>query len=301
MRPDLKELLQKKLNDNNFRHANATQEVVFTEGREYKQIDLSIIDPNPYQPRRIFPDSEIEQLASSIAEIGLIEPVLMRQVGDRYQLAAGERRVRAFKLLNKHAIEAIVTCISDSDMAVFAIAENVDREDLSDFEICFALRKIENLFPTKKKLAESLGFNREDMYKYFAFDSLPPFMLRSLEINPRLISRAAATDIKRLINKENKLENFNEVLEEAWRLLVDGNMDQSKLTTYVKNKLKGFKNIGSGSVTDLIRKGKKIGGISVTEKDITIKINIDEITPEQENEIRNFFDDMIKEKNVDRD
>lgn len=96
------------------RHTAANQSVEFTEGREYILISVGSIDPNPYQPRRIFPQAELEKLATSIREIGLIEPILVRKIDDRYQIVAGERRWQAHKLLNKYTIEALITNISDS-------------------------------------------------------------------------------------------------------------------------------------------------------------------------------------------
>ncbi len=151
MSKDIKKMLADKLQQNNQRHALATQSAEFSEGREYSLVAIDKIEPNPYQPRRTFPQNELEQLATSIAEIGLVEPILLRRIDDRFQIAAGERRWRAHKFLNKPTIESIVTNINDSDMAIYALAENVDREDLSDYEIGLALRQIEDVFPTKKK------------------------------------------------------------------------------------------------------------------------------------------------------
>lgn len=104
MSKDFKKLLEEKLQKNNLRHAAADQSVEFAEGREYNTITIDDIDPNPYQPRRIFPQVELEKLAASISEIGLLEPILLRKIDDRYQIAAGERRWRAHKLLNKGCI-----------------------------------------------------------------------------------------------------------------------------------------------------------------------------------------------------
>jgi ParB family transcriptional regulator, chromosome partitioning protein len=150
MSKDLKKMLEQKLQQNTQRHALASQESEFEEGKEHVFIPVDKIEPNPYQPRRIFPQQELDQLAESISEIGLLEPILVRKIDDRYQIAAGERRWRAHKQLHKHTIEALVTSISESDMAVFALAENVDREDLSDYEIGLALKQVESAFPTKK-------------------------------------------------------------------------------------------------------------------------------------------------------
>ncbi|MBY0444144.1 MAG: ParB/RepB/Spo0J family partition protein, partial [Burkholderiales bacterium] len=108
MAKDLKALLAKKLAENSQRHADAQQETDFDAGREHTRLDVALIDPNPYQPRKAFLQDELEMLATSIQESGLLQPVSVRQNGDRYQLIAGERRLRAHKLLGKVSIEAII-------------------------------------------------------------------------------------------------------------------------------------------------------------------------------------------------
>jgi ParB family chromosome partitioning protein len=297
MSRDLKKMLEEKLQQNNQRHAAASQSVEFAEGREYNLIAIDSIDPNPYQPRRIFPQAELEKLATSITEIGLLEPILLRKMDDRYQIAAGERRWRAYKLLNKHTIEALITNITDSDMAVFALAENVDREDLSDYEIGLALRQIENVFPTKKKLAESLGINREDMYRYFAFDDLPEFIHADLNTNPRLLSRSAASDIKRLLKQQKDSPLINACLVDAWSLLLVGELDQTKITGYMSNKLKALHEKKTDchiqSSHNLIREGKKVGNIAWTGKHITVKLIAEAVNAEQEQQLKVFLEKLL--------
>jgi len=297
MSKDLKKLLEEKLQQNNLRHAAANQSVEFTEGREYTLVSIDSIDPNPYQPRRIFPQAELEKLAASIGEIGLIEPILVRKIDNRYQIAAGERRWRAHKLLNKHTIEALITNITDSDMAVFALAENIDREDLSDYEIGLALRQIESVFPTKKKLAESLGFNREDMYRYFAFDDLPEFIHTDLNSNPRLLSRSAASDIKRLLKQQKDSPFINACLVEAWSLLLASELDQTKLTGYISNKMKALHENKTDchiqNSHNLIREGKKVGNIAWTGKHITVKLVAEAVNAEQEQQLKVFLEKLL--------
>lgn len=297
MSKDLKKLLEEKLQQNNQRHVDAKQSIEFAEGREYKLIAVDSIDPNPYQPRRIFPQAELEQLAASIKEMGLLEPVLLRKVADRYQITAGERRWRAHKLLNKHTIEALITGTSDSDMAVFALAENMDREDLSDYEIGLALRQIEAVFPTKKKLAESLGLNREDMYRYFAFDELPAFIRTDLDSNPRLLSRSAASDLRRLLKQHNDAPLIGACLAEAWALLLVGELDQTKLTGYIGKKLKALQENTSAcpiqSSHNLIQAGKKVGNIVWTDRHITVKLNTDVIDTGQEQQLKDFLAKLL--------
>lgn len=297
MSKDLKKMLEAKLQQNNQRHALACQSVEFSEGREYSSIAVDSIDPNPYQPRRIFPQEELEKLAVSISEVGLLEPILVRKIDDRYQIAAGERRWRAHKLLNRHTIEALIFSITDSDMAVFALAENVDREDLSDFEIGLALRQIEHAFPTKKKLAESLGLNREDMYRYFAYDDLPEFIHTDLNSNPRLLSRSAASDIKRLLKQHKDSPFINACLAEAWSLLLANELDQTKITGYIARKLKTLHENKTDchiqSSHNLIRNGKKVGNIAWTGKHITVKLSAKVLNTDQEQQLRDFLEKLV--------
>lgn len=296
MAKDIKKMLEKKLQENTQRHASAEQTVAFDQGRELVSVLVDKIERNPYQPRRIFPQNELDKLAQSIAEVGLLEPVLLRKVGDIYQLAAGERRWRAHKQIKRRHIDAVVKDISDSDMAIFALAENIDREDLSDYEIGIALKQVEKAFPTKKKLAESLGMNREDMYRYYAYDDLPEYIIADLNTNPRLLSRSAASDIKRLLKQYKNLPSFNEYLAEAWALLVNNDLDQTKITTYVARKLKGNdeKDSHIQDSHNLIRDGKKVGNIAWTEKHITVRLNAKALNAGQEQKLKDFLEKLIE-------
>jgi len=289
-------MLEERLKQNLQKHVESHQTAEFSEGREYILVQVHTIEPNPYQPRRIFPEDELQKLATSIAEVGLLEPILLRKVEDRYQIAAGERRWRAHKLLNKPTIGAIVTSISDSDMAVFALAENVDREDLSDYEIGIAIRQIENLFPTKKKLAESLGMNREDMYRYFSFDDLPEFIRNDLNNNPRLLSRSAASDIRR-IGQNNETPLYDTLLAEAWGLLLNGDLEQTKIAGYIIRKLKaeeeGNKDCHIQSTHNLIKDGKKVGYISWAGKHMTIKLNTAALDEKKEKKLQAFLENLM--------
>ncbi len=241
------------------------------------EIPLSQIQPNPYQPRRIFPAAEINDLANSIEEVGLIQPIALRKIEtSNYQIIAGERRYRAFKQLMIPSIPAVLFTCNDSDMAVMAITENVNREDLSDYEIGKSIRNVETLFPTKKRLAEALGLQREDMYRYFSFEALPDFINTKLEINPRLLSRNSASDIKRVLANCSEHEHAFALnsLEQAIDLLENGEIDQSKIANFVQHNVKCASN---GSVNkekeEFFVAGKRVGYFSVSNRGILIKIS----------------------------
>lgn len=297
MAKNIKALLAQKLAENNQRHAAAYQEIDFDVGRQHTKLAVDSIDPNPYQPRQVFPQQELEALAASIAEAGLLQPISVRKVKDRYQLIAGERRWRAYKLLGRSTIEALVNEVEESDLAVLALVENIDREDLSDYEIGKALRQVEELFPTRKKLAETLGLNREDMYRYFAFEALPDFIRHKLDLNPRLLSRAAAADIKRVLKTIKPPISTDELLDRAWVLLESGSLEQTKIAAYL---LREAKTMQENAVTrqrnaqKLIREGKQIGSISQDTKHFVIKLNITALNDNQMSELRSYVEQLLK-------
>ncbi len=294
MPKNLKALLAKKLAENSQRHADAQQETDFDVGRHHIKLSVDEVDPNPYQPRKVFPQQELEELAASISEVGLLQPISVRQVRDRYQIIAGERRWRAYKLLGRSTIEALVIPVEESDMAVLALVENIDRADLSDYEIGKALRQVEGLFPTRKKLAEALGMNREDMYRYYAFEHFPESILAKLDANPRLLSRAAAADIKRTMQSIQPPSLALELLNRAWDLLETGVLEQTKLANFLLRELRISEegNLSRFHETHqtLAREGKPIGSISRDSKHLIIKLKIDALSDEHEAKLRSFVE-----------
>lgn len=121
-------------------------------------IKSALIYPNPAQPRREMEPRALNELAGSIRENGLLQPITVRRVEGGYQLIAGERRLRACKLAGLESIPAIVMEISDSQSAVFALIENLQRRDLTYFEEAAAYRALmTNLDLTQEELAKRIG------------------------------------------------------------------------------------------------------------------------------------------------
>jgi len=304
MSKNIKAMLAEKLAANTQRHASAQQETVVDYGRTHIMIPVETIDPNPYQPRRIFPQDEIEALAHSIAEAGLLQPITVRPMGERYQIIAGERRWRAHKLLGKNSIEALVGQTEDSDMAIYALAENIDRQDLSDYEIGKALRQVEDLFPTKKRLAEALGLARQDMYRFFAFEELPPAIRTRLDANPRLLARSAAEGIKRILGEiRQKGVHTEAVIDEClmrcWQLLEDGELDQTKFPVHLGKILAAREQegiISDRQVTDISQAGKRVGSIVRDTRQLVVKLQAGVLTDEQETELQQFVQALVSGK-----
>ena len=133
----------------------------FESNSKIRRLNLDWIDPNPAQPRRSFSRESIEELAESIRINGLLVPVSVRRVGDRYQLIAGERRLMAFRLLGESQIPAIVEQADDRRSASLAIIENMQRQQLNFYEEARAIASlIETNGLTQKQAAEQLGLSQ---------------------------------------------------------------------------------------------------------------------------------------------
>jgi ParB family transcriptional regulator, chromosome partitioning protein len=196
------------------------------------KLPVAEIAPNPWQPRRIFNETKLSELAESIREVGQVQPIVVRRVESGYQIVAGERRWRAHKVLGLESINAVVSDCSDSDMAVLAMVENVSRDDLSDYEISLSIRRTEKEFPDRKRLAEALGLSRSGLFQFLSFDKLPPFILKDLDIQPRLLGANAAEAIVSTVRK------FGEAglvaAREVWPDVVSGELEQGKAAVAIK-------------------------------------------------------------------
>lgn len=138
------------------------------------EIDINSIDPGPMQPRTRFDEQALGQLAESIKSHGIVQPVLVRPRGARYELVAGERRWRAAKLAGLEKIPAVIREVADDDLLEIALVENLQREDLNPIEEAQAYRKlIETVGLTQESLAERVGRDRSYITNYLRLLKLP--------------------------------------------------------------------------------------------------------------------------------
>ncbi len=145
-------------------------------GREDKIIyaQISQIKPNPFQPREDFDSQGIEELAQSIKEKGVIQPLLVRRKGDYYELIAGERRLRAANSLNLKEIPIIVKDVEDRDSLELALIENIQRQDLNPIEEAHAYQYLIDKFQvTQEKISEVLGKARVSITNTLRLLKLP--------------------------------------------------------------------------------------------------------------------------------
>lgn len=202
--------------------------------KQIKSIPVTSISPNPWQPRTVFRDEAIQGLAESIGASGLQHPVQVRKTSrGKYELITGELRWRAHALLEKKTIDAMVLNVSDEQMGPLALVENLQRSDLSDFEVGVAIKRHADNWPNRTDFARVLGISRTDLYRYLAFDDLPSFVRDDLHANPQLLSRKSAEAVKSV------LSNFGDIaldkLESLWPSVVDGKLCQSKLAKAIKD------------------------------------------------------------------
>ena len=149
---------------------------VKTEGSSnLNEIAISQIEPNPNQPRREFDEEAMQELANSIREIGIIQPVTLRQVGEgRYQIIAGERRWRASQLAGLTTIPAYIRTVEDENVMEMALAENIQREDLNAIEIALAYQHLSEVTGmTQDKISARVGKSRTSITNYLRLLKLP--------------------------------------------------------------------------------------------------------------------------------
>ena len=147
------------------------------------EIPLAQIEANPNQPRREFDQEALQELATSIREIGIIQPITLRQIDDnRFQIIAGERRWRASQIAGLTAIPAYIRTISDESIMEMALVENIQREDLNAIEIALAYQHLlENDGMTQEKVSERVGKSRAAIANYLRLLRLPAQIQLSLQ------------------------------------------------------------------------------------------------------------------------
>ncbi|PTX62416.1 Effector of nucleoid occlusion Noc [Melghirimyces profundicolus] len=128
------------------------------ESEEVKELDVTRVQPSPYQPRTVFDDERINELCQTIKTHGVIQPIVVRQVAEGYELIAGERRLRAVKRMGMRTIPAIVREMTDTEAASVSLIENLQREGLTALEEATAYQKLIELHGlTQESLAQRLG------------------------------------------------------------------------------------------------------------------------------------------------
>lgn len=182
------------------------------------KIPLGDIISNPYQPRRNFDDKALEELSQSIREHGVINPIIVRKMGKRYELISGERRVRASNLLKLKTIPAIVGNFTDGEMIEIGLLENLQREDLTPLEESYGFSNLSRLYSTFTNtefceiVAKRLGKNPQDIYHKLSLSLLSPTIKEA--INLKLITEEEGWILKDLPDKDTQLKIIEQIKNE---------------------------------------------------------------------------------------
>ena len=192
-------------------------EEVHTSGSSsINEIELSKISVNPDQPRREFDPIALQELADSIAEIGIIQPITLRETEpDAYQIIAGERRYRASLLAGMTTIPAYIRTASDENVMEMALIENIQREDLNSLEIALAYQHlIEQYELTQERLSERVGKKRTTIANYLRLLKLPATI--QVALKNKEIDMGHARALLALDDPKTQIRIFNEILSQGY-------------------------------------------------------------------------------------
>ena len=197
---------------------------------DIKQIKLVDIRSNPYQPRKSFNEEALKELAESIKNYGVFQPIIVKKSIKGYDLVAGERRVRASKLAGLETIPAIIKDFSDDMMREIALLENLQRENLTAIELAWAYKGIiDSLHITQEELANKLGKSRSNVTNVLGLLRLPK-TVQDMVLEGK-ISMGHARELSKLEDKEQIISYAKKIVDEELSV-----RDIEKLTSASSNK-----------------------------------------------------------------
>lgn len=194
----------------------STEEVRTSGSSSINEIETGKIQANPNQPRREFDPDALRELADSIREIGIIQPITLRKIDDNhYQIIAGERRWRASQMAGLETIPAYIRTADDENMMQMALVENIQREDLNAIEIALAYQNlIEQYQLTQDKLSEKVGKNRATIANYLRLLKLPAQVQVALQ--NKEVDQGHARALLGLARPALQVKLFNEIRENGY-------------------------------------------------------------------------------------
>ncbi len=243
---------------------------------EIVYIDIDKIVPNKSQPRLDFYDDTVKSLALSIKENGLLQPISVRQIGDKYELIAGERRYRACLYNGDKQIKAVIYDMSDEESATLSLIENIQRENLNAIEQAMAMARImKNEDITQNELADRLGYKQSTVANKLRLLKLPDYVKNALS-HGQISERHARALLK--VPEDRLEEVFNTIIERDYTV--------SKTEEYIKEILETKRHslgissnvqIGINTISkayDMVKKSGIDADYQVTEYGDNVKITI---------------------------
>ncbi|MBT4869169.1 MAG: ParB/RepB/Spo0J family partition protein [Polaribacter sp.] len=178
------------------------------------EIGLDLIDVNPYQPRTYFDEEALVELANSIKELGVIQPITVRKLdGNKFQLVSGERRFRASKLIGNKKIPAYIRLANDQEMLEMALVENIQRKNLDPIEVALSYQRlIDEIQLTQEELSTRVGKKRSTVTNYLRLLKLDPILQTGMRDG--FISMGHGRAMINIQNTEDQLAIYEKILRE---------------------------------------------------------------------------------------
>jgi ParB family chromosome partitioning protein len=221
------------------------------------ELELGTIEMNPFQPRSSFNEETLRELASSIRELGVIQPITVRKLAfDKYQLVTGERRYRASKMIELKTIPSYIRIANDQELLEMALVENIQRQDLDPIEIALSYhRLIEEIQVTQEELSDRVGKNRSTIANYLRLLKLDPIVQTGMRDG--FISMGHGKALINIENTGDQLDIYEKILSKSLSVreteaLVRKFKSPQKKLTPLKKTLPRFANEGSRELSALL-------------------------------------------------
>ncbi|HIH7681769.1 TPA: ParB/RepB/Spo0J family partition protein [Staphylococcus aureus] len=215
------------------------QRITKTKDEQIKQIDISDIKPNPYQPRKTFDENHLNDLADSIKQYGILQPIVLRKTVQGYYIVVGERRFKASKIAGLKYVSAIIKDLTDEDMMELAVIENLQREDLNAIEEAESYQRLmTDLKITQQEVAKRLSKSRPYIANMLRLLHLPK-KIADMVKDGRLTSAHGRT-LLAIKDEQQMLRLAKRVVKEKWSV------------RYLENHVNELKNVSSKSETDKV-------------------------------------------------
>ena len=191
-------------------------DVILPSVGKFSEIAISTIQTNPFQPRNTFDEEALEELASSISKLGIIQPITVRKLGfEKYQLISGERRLRAAKIAGLSKIPAYIRIADDQKMLEMALVENIQRENLNPIDVALSFKRlIEECDLTQEACSERIGKNRTTITNFLRLLKLPEEI--QLGLQEKKISTGHARALLSLNEKQSQINLFHDTIANAY-------------------------------------------------------------------------------------
>lgn len=204
-------------------------------GNQATNLPIEKIDSNVHQPRKVFEQQEIENLKQSIEDNGVLQPIIVRKKGDRFEIVAGERRYRAAQLAGIKELPCVVKELNDNQTLKIALIENVQREDLNPMEEAHAYKKLMHDFEyTQEMIAKSVSKNRTTIANSIRLLSLPPIIQD--HVSRGTISAGHARALLSVENSDLQIAMCNKIIEQGLNVRFVEDMVKSKEAATIKLK-----------------------------------------------------------------